>query len=126
MDTSANPLICFDCTLIPYCLTCNSQTACLTCQTGYRPSGTGCALIPCNDPHCILCTNSNAGQCRTCNYNNSYYVNSGSCSYCNPATNKFINTTNTTSYPCVFCTPTNCITCSSLNACSSCDTANGY
>jgi hypothetical protein len=111
---------------IAHCLTCLSLTQCSICDNanGYflKKLDKQCYLCSSTVTNCMTC--SAYGVCQTCNYANNYYLYNSACILCNQV-NKFINTTDVT-YPCVVCSPTNCITCSSINSCSSCDTANGY
>ena len=76
------------------CTNCQSDGTCLSCYSGYAPSGNTC--VKCTGaPQCITCSASTPGTCTSCI--SGYYVSSGNCVQC-PTEN------------CATCDSTQCLT----------------
>jgi len=128
--SSTNPASCSICT-IDGCLTCSNSSNCATCASTYISNGMG-GCISCNIANCNSCIVNNFcqtcangmtvtanGQCATCNINTAgctVCTNNNTCN-CAQGYNTLNNGTNSSCLPCLI---PNCITCSSANICSTC------
>ncbi len=118
---------CNDCSIIPNCLTCDSNTKCTTCATGYFVDGGNCTACPTNLTNCDACSSATlCDQCKT-----GYYWNTTTlkCDACMSGCTACSNPTN-----CMRCGPgfrsdanficqtciAGCKTCSGIDTCDVC------
>lgn len=110
--------LCVPCPLIN-CLTCFNITVCSVCNqtNGYYLNTTSGLCATCNIPGCVNC--SGLTTCSDCNETSNYVLSGTTCTLCQQSLNYFANNATQT---CDLCALSNCINCSSLTQCVSCNT----